>query len=164
MPFERKHELNRIEVKKGQIIQRQGELDSKVYKVESGLLRSYSIDNKGKEHIYMFAPENWLIADNCDVKTPCELFIDAIEDSTLIVSEKEETIQNANVNSLVNRLYTLQNRIIKLMSSNAIERYEHFIEDYPDITQRVPQRMIASYLGMTPEALSRARKELSLRK
>jgi CRP-like cAMP-binding protein len=50
------------------------------------------------------------------------------------------------------------------MSSNAIERYEHFIEGYPDITQRVPQRMIASYLGMTPEALSRARKELSLRK
>ena len=64
MPFEKKHELKRIEVKKGQIIQRQGELDSKVYKVESGLLRSYSIDNKGKEHIYMFAPENWLIADS----------------------------------------------------------------------------------------------------
>ena len=149
--------MKRIEVKKRQIIQRQGELDSKVYKVESGLLRSYSIDNKGKEHIYMFAPENWIIADNCDTKAPCELFIDAIEDSILIVLEKEETIQNANVNSLVNRLYTLQNRIIKLMSSNGIERYEHFIDIYPDITQRVPQRMIASYLGITPEALSKAK-------
>ncbi|MFT6203146.1 MAG: CRP-like cAMP-binding protein [Spirosomataceae bacterium] len=149
--------MKRIEVKKRQIIQRQGELDSKVYKVESGLLRSYSIDDKGKEHIYMFAPENWIIADNCDTKAPCELFIDAIEDSILIVLEKEETIQNANVNSLVNRLYTLQNRIIKLMSSNGIERYEHFIDIYPDITQRVPQRMIASYLGITPEALSKAK-------
>jgi CRP-like cAMP-binding protein len=156
--------LRTSKVKKGQIIQRQGELDSKVYKVESGLLRSYSIDDKGKEHIYMFAPENWIVADNCDTKTPCELFIDAIEDSILIVLEKEETIQNANVNSLVNRLYTLQNRIIKLMSSNAIERYEHFIDIYPDITKRVPQRMIASYLGITPEALSRVRKVLSLRK
>ena len=75
----------------------------------------------------------------------------------LIVSEQDETIQNANVNSLVKRLATLQNRIIKLMSSNAIERYEHFIETYPDIIQRVPQRMIASYLSVTPEALSKAK-------
>jgi len=50
------------------------------------------------------------------------------------------------------------------MSSNALERYEHFIGTYPDITQRVPQRMIASYLGITPEALSRVKKVLSLRK
>lgn len=153
-----------LKVKKGQLIQRQGELNSKVYKVESGLLRSYSIDSKGKEHIYMFAPENWLVADNCAVNRPCELFIDALEDSILIVSEKEETIQNADVRSLVKRLFTLQHRIIKLISSNAIERYEHFIETYPDIVQRVPQRMIASYLGITPEALSRVRKALSLRK
>jgi hypothetical protein len=88
---------------------------------------------------------------------PCELFIEAIEDSILIVSEKKETIQNVNVNSLIKRLETLQNRIIKLMSSNAIERYEHFIDTYPDIVQRVPQRMIASYLGITPEALSKAK-------
>jgi len=149
--------LKTINVKKGQILQRSGELNTKVFTVESGLLRSYSIDNKGKEHIYMFAPKKWIIADNCDAKTPCELFIDAIEDSILIVSEKDETIQNANVNSLVKRLATLQNRIIKLMSSNAIERYEHFIETYPDIVQRVPQRMIASYLSITPEALSKAK-------
>lgn len=126
-------------------------------------MRSYSIDDKGKEHIYMFAPENWIIADNCDAKLPCELFIDALEDSVVIISEKVEAIQNANVNSLVNRLSTLQHRIIKLMSSNAIERYEHFIETYPNILQRVPQRMIASYLGITPEALSRVRKALYLR-
>jgi hypothetical protein len=50
------------------------------------------------------------------------------------------------------------------MSSNAIERYENFVETYPDIVQRVPQRMIASYLGITPEALSRVRKVLSQRK
>tara|TARA_B110000503_G_scaffold38223_1_gene62729 strand:- start:8129 stop:8320 length:192 start_codon:yes stop_codon:yes gene_type:complete len=59
-----------------------------VFTVESGLLRSYSIDNKGKEHIYMFAPENWIIADNCDINIPCDLFIDAIEDSKIKVQKR----------------------------------------------------------------------------
>jgi|TARA_R110000737_G_scaffold287001_2_gene293488 CRP-like cAMP-binding protein len=155
--------LRTLKGKKGQLIQRQGELDSKVYKVESGLLRSYSIDDKGKEHIYMFASENWIIADNCEATSPCELFIDVLEDSVLFVFDKEKIMENADVHSFVKRLFTLQHRIIKLMSSNAIERYEHFVETYPDIVQRVPQRMIASYLGVTPEALSRVRKVLSLR-
>ena len=55
--------MKRIEVKKGEILQRKDDLGSKVFQVESGLLRSYSIDEKGKEHIYQFAPENWIIAD-----------------------------------------------------------------------------------------------------
>ncbi len=53
----------------------------------------------------------------------------------------------------------LQKRVIMLMSASAIERYEHFVETYPDIVQRVPQRMIASYLGITPEALSKVKGE-----
>ena len=65
---------------------------------------------------------------------------------------------------LAKRLRVLQKRIVMLMSSAAIERYEHFIATYPSIIQRVPQRMIASYLGITPEALSRVRKEIFLRK
>lgn len=56
--------MKRIEVKKGQILQRKGDSNTKVYQVESGLLRCYSIDEKGKEHIYMFAPEGWIIADH----------------------------------------------------------------------------------------------------
>jgi CRP-like cAMP-binding protein len=152
--------LKEIKVKKGQILQHKGDINTKVYNVKSGLLRSYSIDNKGKEHIYMFATENWIMADNCETSTPCNLFIDALEDSVLIISEKEEEIRNANVKSLVNRLATLQDRIIGLISSPAIERYKKFLETYPAITQR----MIASYLGITPEALSRFRKEISLRK
>lgn len=149
--------MKQIKVKKGQVLQRKGDLNSKVYQVESGLLRSYSIDEKGKEHIYMFAPENWIMADNCESNSPCELFIDALEDSVLIVSDKEKVMESADSYSLVRRLFTLQHRIIKLMSSSAIERYEHFVEAYPNIVQRVPQRMIASYLGVTPEALSKAK-------
>jgi CRP-like cAMP-binding protein len=75
--------LKAINITKGQIVQRSGELNTKVFTVESGLLRSYSIDNKGKEHIYKFAPENWIIADNYDIDIPCDLFIDAIEGSKI---------------------------------------------------------------------------------
>lgn len=154
--------MKKIELKKGQILQRKGELNSKIYEVESGLLRSYSIDENGKEHIYMFAPENWIVADNIPPEKPCELFIDALEDS-IILQKVKDTGSITDSNKLVNRLEVLQRRIIMLMSASAIERYEHFIETYPDIVQRVPQRMIASYLGVTPEALSNA-KRLRIRK
>lgn len=153
--------MKRIQVKKGQIIQHKGDLNSHVYQVESGLLRSYSIDEKGKEHIYMFAPENWIVADSVSPNKPSELFIDAIEDSVIIQTEKN--IRKIETEKLVKRLEVLQRRIIMLMSASAIERYEHFIATYPDIVQRVPQKMIASYLGITPEALSTVRKKRSQR-
>ncbi|MEQ9264761.1 MAG: Crp/Fnr family transcriptional regulator [Balneolaceae bacterium] len=144
-----------IEVKKGELLQEKGVLNSKVYHVQSGLLRSYSIDEKGKEHIFMFAPEGWTIADTNgpDVKT--ELFIDCLEDSVVSISEKNLKREQNNVAPLIKRLSVLQQRVIMLMSFSAIERYEHFEKTYPNIIQRVPQRMIASYLGITPEALSK---------
>ena len=151
-------------VKKGQILQRSGELNTKVFRVKSGLLRSYTIDNKGKEHIYMFASENWIMADNCATTVPCDLFIDALEDSIVSVSEKDISKLNPEWKSIFNRLAVLQKRIIMLMSYSAVERYEHFVQTYPDIIQRVTQKMIASYLGITPEALSRVRKEIAKRK
>lgn len=150
--------MRKITLKKGEILQRKGDLKSKAYQVESGLLRSYSIDEKGKEHIFMFAPENWVIADSVSPQKPCELFIDTLEDSVIIEREKDvSSIREPQ--KLINRLEVLQHRIIMLMSESAIERYEHFIETYPDIVQRVPQKMIASYLGITPEALSNVRKK-----
>lgn len=145
--------LKKIEVKKGQILQRARDLYSKVYFVESGLLRSYSIDEKGKEHIFIFAPENWLIGDGVQKDEPCQLFIDVLEDSVIIPIDKNNDVLS-NSKKLTKRVSVLQNRIIKLMSSTAIERYEDFVKTYPDIVQRVPQKMIASYLGITPEALS----------
>lgn len=154
--------MKKIAVKKGDILQRKGDLRSLVYIVDSGLLRSYTIDEKGKVHIYMFGPENWIVADNCEADTPCQLYIDAIEDSELRVATKEELLKESpDINVLLRRLNTLQTRIVMLMSSNAKERYEHFIKTYPDITQRVSLKMIASYLGITPEALSRVRYKLS---
>lgn len=149
--------MKEIKIKKGQILQRKGELNTKVYKVESGLLRSYSIDEKGKESIYMFGAENWIVADNVSPEKPCELFIDALEDSVVMQKDKDEK-GITDTHKLPKRLEVLQHRIIMLLSASAIERYEHFIKTYPDIVQRVPQKMVASYLGITPEALSHAKK------
>ncbi len=143
-----------ITVKRGDMLQKAGTLRSKIYVVKSGLLRSYAIDAKGREHIFMFAPEGWVMADACSADEPSDLFIDALEDTELQVKEKDPTKEKGIV-SIIKRLGVLQKRVIMLMSASAIERYEHFVKTYPDILQRVPQRMIASYLGVTPEALSK---------
>ena len=134
-------------------MQSKGQLNSKVYQVKTGLLRSYAISEKGKEHIYMFAPEGWIIADNVPPDEPCELYIDALEDSEILVMEKNDEDRHDEL-KLMKRIKVLQKRVIMLMCATAIERYEHFLHTYPDIVQRVPQKMIASYLGITPEALS----------
>lgn len=147
-----------IKYKKGQILQRNGELNTKVYSVKSGLLRSYIIDSKGKEHIFMFAPEGWVIADNLARNEPCDLFIDALEDTVVSITEKDFKLEQDRADQFIRRISVLQKRVIMLMSNSAIERYEHFVETYPQILQRAPQKMIASYLGITPESLSRAKK------
>ncbi len=116
-------------------------------------MRSYSIDEKGKEHIFMFASEGWIIADSVPPELPGELYIDALEDSSLMIVEKEQ--ENPDAKKLIKRLIRLQRRIIMLMSASALKRYDDFIATYPNIVKRVPQRMIASYLGITPEALSK---------
>ncbi|RNC86833.1 MAG: Crp/Fnr family transcriptional regulator [Winogradskyella sp.] len=148
-----------VDVKKGTILQNSGDLNSKVYHVVSGLLRSYSIDDKGKEHVFLFAPEGWTIADNNSKEMPCDLYIDVLEDSEVLVFEKDLERETKNVPALIKRLSALQKRVIMLKSASAIERYEHFENTYPEILQRVTQKMIASYLGITPEALSKIKKE-----
>lgn len=144
-------------IKKGEIIQRGGEYNTKVYRVESGLLRSYCIDKNGKENIFMFAPEGWLIADAHAPEVPAVLFIEALEDSVVEELPKSLEREKDHLPALTRRIAALQDRVLMLLSSNAIERYEYFEKAYPNIVQRVPQKMIASYLGITPETLSAAK-------
>ncbi len=154
-------------VPKGHILLRKGDKNSKAYFVKSGCLRSYAIDEKDKEHIIMFAPEGWFISDIDTVanRNSAQLYIDAIEDSEVEILDSE--LINVFVAStplalqkLNNRIAVLQKRIIMLMSATLQDRYIDFLETYPEIVQRVPQKMIASYLGVTPEALSKVRGEL----
>ncbi len=151
--------MKELEITKGQVLQRSGDLHTSIFVVKSGLLRSYTIDEKGKEHIFMFAPEGWIIADSLPADIPADLFIDALEDSVVIQKEKVFEDSNHDTKKLLNRLGVLQKRIIMLISTPALDRYEHFINTYPDIVQRVPQRMVASFLGITPEALSSVKRK-----
>jgi len=157
-------ERNIVRLKKRDMLQREGEITTKAFYVKKGLLRSYTIDDNGKEHIFMFAPREWVIADleSQEFNRPTKLFIDCIEDSEVIILDRNTGIKTElnvdnlkiRINLLSRRIAVLQRRVLLLMSSNARERYELFLETYPNIVKRVPQRMIASYLGVTPQALS----------
>ncbi|UTW61231.1 Crp/Fnr family transcriptional regulator [bacterium SCSIO 12741] len=153
-------------IKKGTILQLEGDSQLKSYFVIKGLLRSYIIDEKGKEHVFMFAPENWFMGDILaySSSTPTRLFIDALEDSDVV--PLQQTMDNltpedlrSSIEKLLKRAGVLQNRVLMHMSSSALERYQHFMDVYPQLIHRVPQKMIASYLGITPQALSRIRSD-----
>lgn len=156
---------------KNQIIQYTGDLSKHGFFVGKGLLRAYSIDSKGKEHILQFAPENWLISDRNNMNNePSVFFIDAIEVTEAVLMPNDfmeqaaiqvPCLQPMHTKLLNNSIRFMQKRINMLLSATAEERYLDFIKLYPNLTLRVPQWMIASYLGITPESLSRVRKELA---
>jgi len=161
-----------LTVKKGNYLLRAGEVGKLSYFVEEGLLKQYSIDEKGKEHILQFAPENWIVSDRGSVYfgLPSDYYIQALEDSKVVQIEEEFIVQLAKKNqsflefnnkSLHNHIRHLQKRITLLLSATAEQRYLDFIKIYPNLTLRVPQTLIASYLGITPESLSRVRKDLA---
>lgn len=165
---------NSIQIKKGDFALKKGEMHTQSYYVQKGLLRYYSIDEKGKEHILQFAPEGWFVSDrqSACLSIKSDFFIDALEDSEVLVVNEKFILETAKQNHeflelnnqlLHNHIRQLQNRINQLLSYTAEERYIEFVETYPDIMLRVPQWMVASYLGITPESLSRVRKDLAER-
>lgn len=167
--------LERKEVHKKDVLLREGETCNHTFFVAKGLLRAYTIDDGGKEHILQFAPEGWLVVDRSSVlfNDFSVQYIDAVEDSELILipsnffeglAELSMDFQRLNNYLLHNHIRHLQKRINLLLSASAEVRYMDFLMDYPDIMMRVPQWMVASYLGITPESLSRVRKELAKKK
>ena len=159
-------------VTKNELLLSEGEICMDTFFVEKGLLRMYSLDRNGKEHIIQFAPENWLISDRSSLNfnQKSKYYIEAIEDSEVFLLSKdfftsmvEKFPQTAENNDMLlqKHIRNLQNRVNSLLADTAEERYMTFIKMYPDILLRVPQWMVASYLGITPESLSRVRKELA---
>lgn len=157
---------------KGDVIQRPGDPVSRGYFVSSGCLRSYVIDAEGKEHVLQFAPEQWVIGDQRAAmrKTPATLFIDALEETEAIELDFDLIDQAAEhrpelIKSVLNKVrmnvVALNERIVDLMAATGEERYLRFIATYPGLAQRLPQKLIASYLGLTPESLSRIRKSIA---
>ncbi|WP_435525149.1 Crp/Fnr family transcriptional regulator [Chryseobacterium indoltheticum] len=161
-------------VGKHEMLLQEGEVCRNTFFVEKGLLRMYSIDKNGKEHVIQFAPENWLIGDRSSLyfNEKSRYYIEAVEDSEVLFLQPdffskllEEFPNTIEKNDLIiqKHVKSLQDRINSLLGETAEERYLKFIKMYPDLLLRVPQWMIASYLGITPESLSRVRKELAKR-
>ena len=152
----------------GETLQRAGDIARAAAFVAHGCLRMYAIDAKGKEHIVQFAPETWWLADNISLmsKTPSQYFIDAIEPTDALLLESEGHLMllqqvpgyaAAFQTGVHKHVAVKDQRIGSTLSASAEDRYLEFIKTYPSIAQRVPQWMVASYLGISPETVSRIR-------
>lgn len=155
-------------IRKKQYFLQEGDVCKYTAFIEKGAMRSYHIDEKGNEHILQFALEGWWITDMYSFYTgePASYNIDALEDSEILqISQQnyEEMMQRVPRMEryfrllLQNRLIAMQRRLASNLSFTAEQKYIWMTQSYPDIFQRVPQHMIASYLGITKETLSRIR-------
>ncbi len=167
-----KNYLTPKKLRKKQYLLQEGDVCKFIAFVEKGALRAYSIDEKGTEHIIQFALEGWTISDLYSFLTgePATYNIDALEDAELVLTNKpahEELLKKLPKYETYIRLQltgaylAMQRRLTSIISLSLEERYAYLTELYPDIVQRVPQHMIASFMGLTPETLSRVRRRMT---
>jgi CRP-like cAMP-binding protein len=158
--------LNIKKLKKKQYLIQEGDISKGPAFVTQGLLRSYSLDKNGFEHIIQFAPPQWWIGDMySQVKQqPGRLYIDAIDDSEIIWLWKSDLDKLYSTIPKFERFFRIlaensliayQNRLISNLSLSAMERYARFCSQYPSLTACLPQKLVASYIGVTPEFLSK---------
>ena len=159
-------------VPKGSILIRQGQRVSKIYFVTSGCLRSYCVDKNGKEHTLQFAIKNWWISDYIAIhgEEEASLTIECLTDSKIIEFSSKEIegmltkfpeYEPFQRHILERHVVSLHKRILNQLQLTAPERYDLFLEQYPDIEQHTRNYHIASYLGITQQSLSRIRVEKS---
>jgi CRP-like cAMP-binding protein len=161
-------QLKEIQPAKKSILLKEGQVCQNIYFINDGALRAYHVDKQDKETTIMFGVSDWWITDMYSFlnKLPALMYIEALENSIVLELSKDKLdelylkvpkferffriiIQNAYVREQV--------RVIHNLSTTAEERYEIFMQKYPHIAQRVTQKQIASYLGITPEFLSAIR-------
>ena len=159
-------------IKKKDFLLRQGEIAKHDYFITKGCLKVYNIDTKGSEHISMFAIKDWWSGDMASFITqqPANYFIQALEESEVLQISKE------NFDLLFERIPKLERfyRILyqrslvtyiqrsdQNISFSAEDRYLKFIKEYPSLINRISQKNIAAYLGVTPEFLSLLRKKMA---
>ncbi|MFL5772348.1 MAG: Crp/Fnr family transcriptional regulator [Flavisolibacter sp.] len=162
-------------LRKKQYLLQEGDVCKFIAFVEKGFMRSYTIDEKGNEHIMQFAFEGWWIADQLSFLTGeiSAYNIDALEDCELLLLSRQAEEQMMQSVPKLERYFRIllqkslintQRRLAGTLSLTAEERYNDLIISCPTIQQRVPQHMMASYLGITPETLSRIRKLMTVKK
>ncbi|WP_375560681.1 Crp/Fnr family transcriptional regulator [Bernardetia sp. OM2101] len=157
-------------IKRRQYILAEGDICKHYNFVVNGCFKMYKVDEAAKEHNISFAIENEWITDigSFHSEKPSKLYIEAIEKSTIIQIAKTDLIyfyinhpkfdRNFRI-ILENNFVALQNRLLQTISTTAEERYQTFLEDNPHLINRLPNTQIASYIGITPEFLSRIRSQ-----
>jgi CRP-like cAMP-binding protein len=160
------------EIEKGTILLKQGDVEKSVAYIENGIFRHYSIDKDGKEISLLFTFENWFVGEISSFLTqsPSYCFIEALTDAKiwqLSYDNLQKLYLHTTVGDRFGRIMMEQLFIRKakrernLLMMNAEERYLDLIRHAPHILQNIPLKYIASYLGITPQALSRIRKNIN---
>lgn len=158
--------LNVKKIKKKQFLYEEGDINKGPAFVTQGILRAYSLDKNGFEHVIQFAPPGWWIGDMYSFikQQPGKLYIDALEDSEILWIWKSDMEKLYNSVPKFERFFRIlaenaiaayQRRLISNLSLPAIERYAQFCSQYPTLLENLPQKQIASYIGVTPEFLSK---------
>lgn len=153
-------------LKKHQFVLQEGENAPNDFFILSGCLKSYFTDKNGKEHILQFGMQDWWITDYQAYynQSKATINIDCIEDSELLclsfqnrekLCAEMHKIEHFFRKKTNKRNVALQQRILSLLSNNAKEKYDQLLQLYPQLFQKVPKQLIASYLGVTRETLSR---------
>ncbi len=162
-------------LRKRQYLMKTGDILRGLYFVEKGMLRAYLKGEKDTEHVIQFAPEGSWIPDYFHQQEDVEAWynIDALENAEILQIEKANyqklltdvpKLERYFRNAMQQRLKALHLRVINYLTHFAEDKYKMFVDFYPEIVQRVPQHMIASYLGIKPETLSRNRKKMATKK
>ncbi len=162
-------------VKKKEFLLQEGQVCRYSIFVVSGCLRGYTLDANGFEHILQFAPPDWWLADMYSFITqnPGELYIDALEHSEVLLLSKDARDQLFEDIPKFERFFRIlyekslvsyRRRVMDNLSLSAMERFAFFCERYPGLIERVPQKQVASYIGVTPEFLSKLKAEYFRRK
>lgn len=167
--------LTEKKVKRRQFILQEGDICKHYTFIVEGCFKMYKVDEKGHEHNLQFAIENEWITDigSFHTQKPSELYIEALEKSTLLQISHADLIHlyinyavfDRNFRVLIeNAFIALQKRVLQNISASAETKYLSFLEDFPHLVHRISNVQIASYLGITPEFLSKLRKTLTQRK
>jgi len=162
-------------LRKRQYLLQEGDVNKYTSFVEKGMLRTYTVDEKGNEPILQFSFEGWWVADLYSFLTnePSRYNIEALEDCELLLITKSSwdtmldkipALERYFRILIQNSLIATQQRLMGSMSETAQEKYIKLINNFPGCLHRVPQHMIASYLGITPETLSRIRGQMATKK
>lgn len=163
--------LVRKTIAKKQFLLHEGDICRFEAYIVKGCIKSYFIDSNGFEVILTFGVEDWWVSDIDSFCTqhPSRMFIETIEDSELLLLTPQTKEQLLTRNPKFERVFRLmvqrhlasyQERLFADHAKTARERYEDFLIKYPYISQRIPQHLIAAYLGISPEFLSKIRKRM----